>query len=788
MKFVQQVSMRASLIATIALMGLLGLAMALFAAGLYENQARETQRATLEELLRHGVEDLRRDLNAEAQLRTTLLLTDPVFVEGLRTDNAALVRARLARLWEALGQAAAVRMIQLAVLRDDLTLLASVGPGAPQPALQLQCRGMPSTLPRFGTDTGIVLSGICADRHRPGYATVIRLEAGSATGYIVVLADWLARLRALEALFSAPMRVSAAGGGLLYQSSQWSGLEVDERVRATHDIPMINAQRMSLAAERSLAILAEKSLQVRIILLLTALGTTVVTALVALLLLRTTVLRPLAQLAEQLRRIRQDEDALGEPVAVQGNAEMRELAGGFNAMTTRLKELYQSLEHMAYTDPLTQLPNRALFVDRLQQAVLHARRDNRPFALFIMDLDRFKDINDTLGHQVGDQLLTQVAQRLRTKLRESDTVARLGGDEFAVLLPNVSHRYAGMAARMLLQALRIPFEFAEQRLDVAASIGVALYPEHGVDANVLIQRADVAMYSAKQTHAGHAFYEARLDEHNPGRLLLMSELRRAVEQEQFILHYQPVISLATGRVVRIEALMRWQHPREGLMMPDAFVPLLEQCGLIRALTPWLVNDALTFAHQLHHENLGVTLAINLSGRDLQDSFLADTLAEQLAAHQVEPRWLELELTESAVMEDPERAHDLLQQLADMGIKIAIDDFGTGYSSLAYLKKLPVSAIKIDKSFVMGMPRSENDATIVRTSIDLAHNLGLQVIAEGVETDDLLHRLTELGCDAAQGFYISRPLAADELVTWLKESFWGLHAGGGKLPDRRLLHH
>lgn len=788
MKFLDRLSMRTSLIATIVVMGLLGLALALFTAALYESMARASQQSALAELVQHGITDLRRDLDNEAQMRVAPLLADRVLLESLRTDSPELARKRLVSFWSETSQTRGVRMVQVAVLRGDLTLFASAGANQTIAASGLRCRGLASALPRPASSSGMALSGICSDRQRPYYATALRLDASAASGYLVVLADWLPRLRELETTLSATLSLANPAGELVYESPRWAGVGANEGVRAVHDLPLINGARLSLAASRSLEEFSDQSLQARLLVLLTALGATVATALIAMLLLRGTALKPLGQLATQLRRIRQNEEALGEPVAVRGNAEVRELTAGFNAMTARLKELYASLEHMAYTDPLTQLPNRALFMDRLQQAILHARRDNRPFALFIMDLDHFKDVNDTLGHPVGDQLLQQVAQRLRSKLRESDTVARLGGDEFAMLLPNVTQKYAGMAARMLLQALRTPFELAEQGIDIGASVGVALYPEHGVDANVLIQRADVAMYSAKQTHVGHAFYETRLDEHNPGRLLLMGELRRAVDQEQFVLHYQPVVSLATGRVVRVEALLRWQHPREGLMMPDAFVPLLEQSGLVRALTPWLLNEALGFARLLQQQDLQVKLAINLSGRDLQDFFLADTLAEQLAAHQIEPRWLELELTESAVMEDPERAHELLQRLADMGMRIAVDDFGTGYSSLAYLKKLPVSAIKIDKSFVMSMLRSENDATIVRTSIDLAHNLGLDVIAEGVETDELLRRLTEMGCDAAQGFFLSRPLPPDELIVWLKESFWGLHAHAtGPYAGQRLHH-
>jgi diguanylate cyclase (GGDEF)-like protein len=489
----------------------------------------------------------------------------------------------------------------------------------------------------------------------------------------------------------------------------------------------------------------------------------------------------LERLSAQLRRIRVDRRYLGQPVDVRGNAEVAELAEGFNAMTAQLKDLYQSLERMAFTDSLTSLPNRALFQDRLQQLILAAQREQRAFALLIMDLDHFKEVNDTLGHPVGDRLLQEVAERLRAKLRESDTVARLGGDEFAVLLPTVMQPHAAMAARMLLQTLRAPIIVEGHALEVGASIGIALFPEHGRDAHVLLQRADIAMYAAKQANSGHAFYESRFDHHDPTRLALLGELRRAIEQEQFVLHYQPLINLWTNRVSGAEALLRWRHPREGLLAPERFIPLLEQTGLIRSLTPWVVNEALRGAAALRGREQAIGVSINLSARDLHDPDLTPTLLEALAAQQARPEWLTLEITESAVMTDPDRAREVLLRLAEMGFRLAIDDFGTGYSSLAYLKKLPVRVLKIDKSFVVDMVHDQDDAAIVRTSIELGHNLGLEVVAEGVESAEVLQRLSEARCDAAQGLHVSPPLSADELANWMRDSSW---AAADSAPHRR----
>jgi diguanylate cyclase (GGDEF)-like protein len=516
-----------------------------------------------------------------------------------------------------------------------------------------------------------------------------------------------------------------------------------------------------------------KLAQIRDAVFFAAAAVTLLFVLIALALLEKTAISPLRALTGQMRRLRQDESQLGKRVEVMGNAEVAEVAQGFNEMTAKIEKLYENLEHMAFTDPLTQLPNRSLFQERLEQAIAHAQREHQTFALFIMDLDRFKEINDTLGHHIGDLLLQQVAVRLRGKLREIDTLARMGGDEFAVLLPAVTAKQADMAARMLLQSLRTPFVVEGNQLDVRTSIGVALYPDHGVDVNLLTQRADVAMYAAKQSGSGHTFYDEQMDRHHPALLTLMGELRQAVEQEQFVLYFQPKIGLGGNHVVGVEALVRWRHPSGRLIMPETFIPLLEQTGLIRSLTGWVINEALRVGRELRSEGFALPIAVNISARDLQNSCLVEELGEQLAAHQADAHWLELEITESAVMADVEGAVEVLTRLATMGFILVIDDFGTGHSSLAYLKRLPVHIVKIDKSFVHGMARDTNDAAIVYTSIELTHNLGLQVVAEGVDDETVLARLRTHGCDAVQGLYLSRPLSHEELTDWLVKSSWGL---------------
>jgi len=441
---------------------------------------------------------------------------------------------------------------------------------------------------------------------------------------------------------------------------------------------------------------------------------------------------------------------------------------------TDRKRAEEELHRQALHDALTGLPNRTLLGDRLGHALTAARRARTPLALFLLDLDRFKEVNDTLGHDAGDALLQEVSQRIQGALRASDTVARLGGDEFAVLLPDADVESAVGAARKLLAALGEPVMLRDQGVVAGGSIGIALYPDHGEDAATLLRRADVAMYAAKRAGVGYALYTPDHDQHTPGRLALIGALHGAIARDELRLHYQPTVDVADGRVRMVEALVRWQHPERGLLPPDDFIPLAEQTGLIVPLTRWVLD---TTARQLRawaDAGLDLGAAVNLSARVLHDPDLPDAIAALLATHAVPATRLRVELTESAVMAHPAGALDVLTRLSGLGVRIAIDDFGTGYSSLAYLKRLPVDEIKIDKSFVTHMTTDNEDAMIVASTIGLGHSLGLRFVAEGVESRGTWQALEALGCDGAQGYYFSHALPADELTRWMRETPW---AGG-----------
>jgi diguanylate cyclase (GGDEF)-like protein len=438
----------------------------------------------------------------------------------------------------------------------------------------------------------------------------------------------------------------------------------------------------------------------------------------------------------------------------------RIVAGAAKRITIQVEEN----ERQAMHDALTGLPNRTLFRDRVDQAILTAKRGESHLAVMLMDLDRFKEINDTLGHHNGDFLLQQIGPRLRHCLRESDTIARLGGDEFAILLTNLQDSmHATQVAEKIRDALSRPFVLEGLTLSVEASIGIAFHPDHGIDVDTLLQRADVAMYVAKDSHNGHEIYAAEDDQYSPSRLSLVGDLRRALGNGELVVFYQPKADLGSGEISSVEALVRWKHPERGLLAPDEFIPLAEHTELIKPLTHEVMATAFKQCRAWHDHGYNLSVAVNLSVRSLLDLQFPDDVAKLIHEYKMRPEWITFEITESTLMADTWRAMAVLKRLSATGIGLSIDDYGSGYSSLSYVKRLPITEIKIDKSFVMNMDKDENDAVIVRSTIDLGRNLGLKVVAEGVETAEVWAKLAALGCDMAQGFYLSKPVPAEEIT-------------------------
>jgi diguanylate cyclase (GGDEF)-like protein len=478
---------------------------------------------------------------------------------------------------------------------------------------------------------------------------------------------------------------------------------------------------------------------------------------------------PLTQLAGTARRLEKGD--YKAQIDVQREDEIGDLANAFNSMRDGIAKREHEIRRLAYWDTLTNLPNRAQFLLLLNDSIDVARRRGESLYVLMMDLDRFKHVNDVMGHSFGDALLKQVAGRLLHQLanrrHSAAQVARLGGDEFAVLLPGADLDHAIVIASEILHALETPLSLDEQMVDIGAGLGIAGFPEHGQDGESLLSMAEVAMYAAKQHNDGAVVYSADIDKGSEQNLSLLTELRHAVERNEFRLWVQPKIGLGKGNVVGAEALVRWMHPERGNVFPDQFIPFAEQTGFIRVLTQWVLERSAELCHELAMKGIHVKISVNLSTRDLLDQELPFKFAGIFARHQVSPGSFCLEITESAIMDDPVRAQQTLERLHAMGCDLSIDDFGTGYSSLAYLKRLPVDELKIDKSFVLNMVEDVGDAKIVRSTIDLGHNMGLRVVAEGVESREAWDMLARLGCDQGQGYYMSRPIAADQLAGWIE---------------------
>lgn len=428
------------------------------------------------------------------------------------------------------------------------------------------------------------------------------------------------------------------------------------------------------------------------------------------------------------------------------------------------------LDHLVHHDVLTGLPNRILLHDRLDQAIASTRRSGKQLAVLFMDLDRFKHINDSLGHGVGDQLLQSVGQRLLACVRQSDTISRQGGDEFVALIPDIDHAEdAALAAQKILAAIALPHHIEQHDLHIGVSVGISIYPGDGPDAETLIKHADTAMFHAKDKGRNtYAFFEQQMTARAIARQSIEASLRLALERQEFVLHYQPKINLHSGTIVGIEALVRWQHPQRGLLEPAQFVPIAEDSGLILRIGRWVLREACRQAQAWQDAGLPpITIAVNTSALEFRAKDFLVNLRGILEETRLQPRYLELELTESVLMRDASATDSVLHALSALGIQLAVDDFGTGYSSLSYLRQFPINTLKIDRSFVNNMTRNANDASLVSAVISMGKSLKQRVIAEGVETAEQVAFLLGQHCDEGQGFFFGHPMVADALTPLLR---------------------
>ena len=475
---------------------------------------------------------------------------------------------------------------------------------------------------------------------------------------------------------------------------------------------------------------------------------------------------PMRQLTDIAKRLGDGDYAAH--IRIKRSDEIGKLASAFESMRVGISNREAEILRLAYWDPLTDLPNRVQFADLLKAAITEARGSGGSCFVLMLDLHRFQQVNDVLGHRFGDLLLREVGQRLQRQLRrETDKVARLGGDEFAILLPNIDLAGARREAKRISESMEQPIQMEDQIVDLGAGIGVAGFPLHGDNADILMSRVEVAMYGAKSMGHEMLVYDAAFDHSSQESLSLLSELRRALDRNEFRLYVQPKLELSSGRVVGAEALVRWQHPERNMVFPDSFISFAESTGFIRLLTLWMLEQGAILCKKLQADGVALKISVNLSTKDLLDQDLPAKFIDILNRHGVGAGSFCLEITESAIMGDPGRAQTTLERLFDTGADLSIDDFGTGYSSLAYLKRLPVHELKIDKSFVMNMESDQDDAKIVRSTIDLGHNMGLRVVAEGVENEAIWHLLAQMGCDQAQGYFMGKPMPADALPAWIR---------------------
>jgi len=609
-------------------------------------------------------------------------------------------------------------------------------------------------------------------------------EAGIKTLY-GEYKDVLKKLKPLVESGEVGFETSEAYGLLLVSAENWfvgfqkvkyihatSEWRIDAKIMKEKIVPNIELasdllntihNRLIKASEQDISAISEvASLQTLVLWIVAGIAILFVVSLF--IAVEKSILIPVGMIAAALKR-----EALGKENIELPNFysnETKDLIDAFSEMSRQIHLRQTELEHRALHDSLTSLPNRTLLFDHIRHDISVAKRDNTQLSLLMIDLDLFKEVNDTFGHAVGDQLLIEMGKRLKLILREVDIVARMGGDEFAVLLPGVGATDVSKIANKIFKASQLPYNINELELVVAASIGVAIYPEHGHDEKELLQHADVAMYVAKQNKLGYSIYDPDQDEYSIVRFSMIAALRDAIKNNEITLYFQPKLDLRSSKVLSVEALLRWQHPEYGFVSPETIVNLAEQTGLIKQLSYWVAENAMIQLTEWRKRKIDISISINISAHNLKDEGFVAGVKTLVEKHNVTCEKLTLEITENAMMEDPLLAVSTLKEFNDMDFNISVDDYGTGFSSLSYLSKLPVDELKIDKSFVMDMDKVANNEMIVRSTIELAHNLGLRVVAEGIESKLVWNMLRSYGCDQGQGYFMSKPVPAAEFENWL----------------------
>ncbi len=782
-------SVRSILAAILATMGLLALALALLSGSIHRDLVLDNQQKMIREIIRIEAKEHLKDLNDISRDLGFALQSTKSFKKAFKEDDIKALQKLLDNQFhQYFVTGNVIKLEQLVLLDTNFVVLAESTEGSVFFARQEQTI-CPQLFKRAQLRTGYqrmkVLRDLCQYGSQPIYLVMVPVGGLRLKGYILVITEPTHNLVAMESTLGMPIKFQSQDGKIIFQSKTWPQQENDYLISRYNLKATKNNIVMSILTAQNISQLSQSLRQARFeVLVISSIGTFLI-VLLGIFIMRKTMLIPLNLLADKLNRLHSDQSHIGEQLELTGAKEIYNITHGFNDMSKKLSSLYKSLEHMAYTDPLTKLPNRNQFQASLENFITLYNQTKRPFALFLIDLDRFKGVNDTLGHHVGDELLKAVSLRLHNILRDDDVlcqidhelisqiddglVARLGGDEFSAILTGINTLESSIVvARKLILAMEEAFIVNDHKLTIGLSIGIAMYPMHGEDMHALVSHADIAMYDAKNRKCGFSIYDATQNQHSLHTLKLEQDLFASIKKNEMILYYQPKISMADGMVSGAEALIRWQHSEKGLVSPDDFIPIAEQSGFIQPLTEWVLNKAMEDCSKLLSINKRLNISVNLSALNLRDERIASVIVSMLEKWSVPPELLTLELTESAIMDDPDFAIKILAELDAMGVSLSIDDFGTGHSSLAYIKKLPVDELKIDKSFIFNIAEDSDNEAIVRAVLVLGHHMKLSVVAEGIEDAETLAKMKELGCDIAQGYYFAKPMPFDEYVAWLDQ--------------------
>ncbi|MBT9612634.1 MAG: EAL domain-containing protein [Burkholderiales bacterium] len=766
LKPAQGFPLRTSLWLPILAMGAVAIALVLVTSHIYRDLTIENRRQAIQQVIQIKSSELLVKLADESRNLASEIQRNPDFRDAVDRADQTIVASHLNEQFHRyFNTAGVIRLRKLYVLDRHYHLLAESSSQLGGGDLGEVCASMlDQARNRSGAHHLKSISGLCASNNTALFAILAPIGSLQLHGFIMVITEPSQDLGAIGRELGMPVKIASPKGATLFQSPNWPATgNQTEVIIAEHPLKADTGQAvLTVALANDIQVLERELLRARNGVMTVAGIATALVALLTLFGLQRSLLNPLHRLLQKMQVLERDRKHLGEQVAVTGNREIRSLAQAFNQMTTELGSLYGKLEEMAFRDSLTGLPNRSLLNEHMGQMINQCNRENARFALLIMDLDRFKQINDSLGHPTGDLVLQQVAARLNEVLRQGDVFARLGGDEFAAVLPIADGIDDTLPlVKRLLSAMAKPFVVEQNSLHIGISIGIAIYPDDGARREDLMRHADVAMYHAKQNQRGFAFYDNTLDKNSLALLTLEAELLKALTEETLQVYFQPKIAVATGAICGAEALLRWRHPTRGWIPPDEFIPIAEDTGLIEPLTYWVLDRSLALCRDWLREGRLNNVAVNLSARCLHDEALPLQVRRLLDKHAVPAERLTLEVTENVIMNDAKRAHNILLQLDAMGISISVDDFGTGHSSLAYLKRLPVDELKIDKSFVLEVMNNPNDAAIVRATVELGHNLGLRVVAEGVETEAIFNYLKQLNCDVSQGYFHGRPMPPEQ---------------------------